>query len=219
MDELTELILKNKKFIYYIANKFPNYPNKEELFQVGAIGFQKGYQNYDPSRNVKLTTHLYKYIFGEMSKFIQSDRQIKCGRDLIKIASQIEKVSILLTQKLGREPSLKEICDSIGFDEKLALMALESTYKVRSTDEVIYQDGKDIILADFIKDKEVVIDSLLELKTALSRLEPKERLLIMKRYFSDLTQMETAKEMGMTQVQVSREESKILEKMRTKMAA
>lgn len=220
MDELTKLIIENQRFIYYIANKFPNYPNKEDLFQVGAIGFQKGYKCYDPSRNVKLTTHLYKYIFGEMSKFIQKDRSLKCGRDLIKIASQIEKTSILLTQRFMREPSLTEVCAYLGIEEKLALMALESNYKVRSTDEIIYQDGKDRVLGDFISDtKYTDIDSLLELKEALSKLGPKERLLIQKRYFSNLTQSETAKELGMSQVQVSRKESKILEKMRSKMVA
>lgn len=220
MDELTKLIIENQKFIYYIANKFPNYPNKEDLFQVGAIGFQKGYACYDPNRGVKLTTHLYKYIFGEMSKFIQKDRSVKCGRDLIKIASQIEKASILLTQRIMREPSLVEVCAYLGIEEKLALMALESNYKVRSTDEIIYQDGKDRVLGDFISDtKYTDIDSLLELKEALSKLSPTERLLIEKRYFSDLTQSETARELGMSQVQVSRKESKILEKMRSKMVA
>ncbi len=220
MDELTRLIVENQKFIYYIANRFPNYPNKEDLFQVGAIGFQKGYESFDPNRGVKLTTHLYKYIFGEMSKFIQSDRSLKCGRDLIRIASQIEKASILLTQKLMREPSLQEICLSLDLDEKLALMALESTYKVHSTDEIIYTSEKDMVLGDFISDTKVVdMDSLLELKNALSKLEKEERLLIEKRYFADLTQTETAKALGISQVQVSRKETKILEKMRSKMVA
>lgn len=155
-----------------------------------------------------------------MSKFIRSDRPLKCGRDLLKIASQIDKASTLLTQKLMREPSLKEICFYLGLDERLALSALESTYLVRSTDEVVIHGDKDMVLADFISDsKKLDIDSLLELKNALSKLEPNERLLIEKRYFSDLTQMETAKALGMSQVQVSRKESKILEKMRSKMVA
>ena len=155
-----------------------------------------------------------------MSKFIQSDRSLKCGRDLIRIASQIEKASILLTQKLMREPSLQEICLSLDLDEKLALMALESTYKVHSTDEIIYTSEKDMVLGDFISDTKVVdMDSLLELKNALSKLEKEERLLIEKRYFADLTQTETAKALGISQVQVSRKETKILEKMRSKMVA
>ena len=220
MDELTRLIIENQKFIYYIANKFPNYPNKEDLFQVGAIGFQKGYESFDPTRGVKLTTHLYKYIFGEMSKFVQNDRSLKCGRDLIRIASQMEKASILLTQRFMREPSLKEICFYLNIDEKLALMALESTYRVHSTDEIVYESDKDMVLSDFISDTKVVdIDSLLELRSALSKLKEEERVLIEKRYFEDLTQSETAKVLGINQVQVSRKETKILEKMKSKMVA
>lgn len=220
MDELTKLIVENEKFIYYIANKFPNYPSKEDLFQVGAIGFQKGYQSFDPSRGVKLTTHLYKYIFGEMSQFIQKDRALKYGRDLTRLASSMERASVLLTQKLMREPSLEEICAYLQIEKSVALQALESTYKVHSMDEIVYQGDTDMILADFLSDKKVVdMDSLLELKAALSKLKEEERELIEKRYFSDLTQMETAKALGMSQVQVSRKETKILAKMRSKMAS
>lgn len=218
-EELNTIICENQNLIYYIAQFFKNYPNKDDLFQVGAMGLVKAYKKYDPTMNVKLTTFAYPYILGEMKKLVREDKSMKISRDISKLSLMIEKANILLTQKWMREPTTLELATYLNIPEEYIIRSIQSTYMVRSTDEPVNTEGKEMTYADVIASPSIDIDRNLMLKEELSKLTPFERKLIEKRYFRDLTQSETAASLGESQVQVSRKEQKILTKMRSGMVA
>lgn len=216
--DLTNLIMENQNLIYSIIHYFEGYGNKEDLFQVGAMGLIKAYKKYDPSMGTKFTTYAYPYILGEMKKLITEDKEIKINRDLSRLSTKIEKASILLTQQLMREPYIYELADFLELPEKTILEAMQSRGKVQSIDEPINQEGKKITLHDTIGQIEhLSLDTLIALKSELENLTPFERELIERRYINNLTQSETANILGMSQVQVSRKEQKVLTKLRNRL--
>ena len=221
MDQnLEQIIEENKNLIYSISHYFENYPNKEDLFQAGVIGLITAYKNYDASFNNKFTTYAYTYILGEMKKFVREDKGIKISRDITKLNLQIEKATILLTQKLMRQPTTREIANYLEIDEYFIAEAMKSINVLQSLDEPINDNGKQITLYDTISEKRNSnIDELIALRNELSLLPDLERTLIEQRYLNDMTQTETAKVLGMTQVQVSRKEQKVLMKLKDKLAA
>lgn len=215
MENLNDLIINNQNLIYSIAGYFKNYPNKEDLFQVGCVGLIKAYKKYDASYETKFTTYAYTYIFGEMKKYVREDREVKISRDITKFNLKIEKASILLTQKLKRVPTTKELSDYLEVDEKYIIDAIKSRSSAISLDEPIMSDGKDISPYELIADKKREdIDAILDLRRELSKLSDTDKKLIDERYNKDYTQSEVATNLGMTQVQVSRLESKILKKLK-----
>lgn len=220
MDNLTNLVLENKNLIYKISTFFTSYSNKEDLFQVGCVGLINAYKKYDGSFNTKFSTYAYPFILGEMNNYVKKDRGIKISRDVTRLNSMIEKSCILLTQKLMREPSINEISSYLGIDECLVVDALISRYPIRSVDSVINDDGKEMTLLDTIADiQSMDINTLIALKEELSKLSDDEKQLINDRYVKDLTQSEVAYNMGISQVQVSRKEQKVLRKLRDGLVA
>ena len=153
MDNLTNLVLENKNLIYKISTFFTGYSNKEDLFQVGVVGLINAYKKYDDSFNTKFSTYAYPYILGEMNNYVKRDKGIKIGRDVSRINSKIEKASMLLTQRLMREPSVSELSSFLEIDECLVVDAIISRYPTLSVDSVIFSDGKDITLLDTIPEK------------------------------------------------------------------
>ncbi len=219
LEQITE---ESKNLIYSIShlNYFKNYPNKEDLFQAGAKGLTTAYKKYNTNFNTKFTTYAYKYILGEMKKFVREDKGIKISRDITKLNLQIEKASILLTQKLMRQPTIKEISNYLEIDEYFIAEAMQSTNVLQSLDEPINNDGKQITLYDSVSEQRTNnLDDLIALRNELSLLPELERELIEQRYMCDMTQTETAQILGMTQVQVSRKEKKVLMKLKDKLAA
>jgi len=215
MDNLTNLVLENKNLIYKISTFFTGYSNKEDLFQVGVVGLINAYKKYDESYNTKFSTYAYPYILGEMNNYVKKDRGIKISRDISRINSKIEKASMLLTQKLMREPSVSELASFLEIDECLVVDAMISRYPTLSVDNVISSDGKDVTLLDIIPDIDSMdINTLVALKEELSKLSQDELSLINDRYMRDLTQSEIASNRGISQVQVSRQEQKVLRKLR-----
>jgi len=215
MDNLTNLILENKNLIYKITTFFTNYSNKEDLFQVGVIGLINAYKKYDSSFNTKFSTYAYPFIWGEINQYVKNDRGIKISRDISCLNSKIEKASMLLTQKLMREPSILEISKFLEIDESLVVNAMISRYPTFSLDSVIGSEGKEIILLDTIPDiNGMDVNTLIALRDELSKLSDEERKIINARYVNDLTQSQVASSMGMSQVQVSRKEQKVLKKLR-----
>lgn len=216
MDNLTNIVLENKNLIYKISTFFTGYSNKEDLFQVGVVGLINAYKRYDDSFNTKFSTYAYPYILGEMNNYVKRDKGIKISRDVSRINSKIEKASMLLTQKFMREPSVSELASFLEIDECLVVDAIISRYPIRSVDSVISDDGKELTLLDTIPDIDSMdINTLIALKEGLSKLSQDEFNLINDRYMRDLTQSEVASNMGMSQVQVSRKEQKVLKKLRS----
>ncbi len=217
---LEQVIEENKNLIYSISHYFENYPNKEDLFQAGVMGLITAYKNYDASFNNKFTTYAYTYILGEMKKFVREDKGIKISRDITKLNLQIEKATILLTQKLMRQPTIKELSNYLEIDEYFIAEAMKSINVLQSLDEPLNNDGKQITLYDSVSEQKVNnLDELIALRNELSLLPDLERTLIEQRYMCDMTQTETAEILGMTQVQVSRKEQKVLMKLKDKLAA
>lgn len=217
---LEQIIEENKNLIYSISHYFENYPNKEDLFQAGVMGLITAYKNYDASFNNKFTTYAYTYILGEMKKFVREDKGIKISRDITKLNLQIEKATILLTQRLMRQPTIKELSNYLEIDEYFIAEAMKSINVLQSLDEPLNNDGKQITLYDSVSEQKVNnLDELIALRNELELLPDLERNLIEQRYMCDMTQTETAEALGMTQVQVSRKEQKVLMKLKDKLAA
>lgn len=216
---MEQLILENKNLIYSITRYFEKYVNKEDLFQAGCIGMIMAYKNYDPNLDVKFTTYAYPYILGEMKKLVREDKSLKISRSIQLLNLKIEKARIILTQKLMREPNLLELSDFLEVPEEMVSEAINSTKIVYSIDEPLNMEGKNITLEDTIgKMDNLYLDDLIQLREELTTLSPLEKTIIEQRYMNDLTQQETAKKLGISQVQVSRNEKKVLIKLKNKLS-
>lgn len=208
--ELKELILSNQRLIYSIVSKFQG--DKEDLFQVGCIGLINAYRNYDSLYETKFTTYAYPYIFGEIYQYVLKNKNIGVSHELMKLNKAINKAHDFLVQKYNREPS----------DLELSLFLEIPTYKIaeaRNALDVLSLDDDrgDFNLYDLISLEGIPKDDLILLRDALNKLDEKEKELIIKRYFYNMTQSEIAKEIGVNQVKVSREEGKVLTKLKSYM--
>lgn len=207
------LIEQYKDRIYKIISRIPYY-DKEDLFQVGCIGLIKAYRNYDPSKNVKFFSYAYKYILGEIKTYVRENRNIKVSRDLYKLSGKIEEARNIISQKLMRNPTIDEIALFLEMDPNDIQQALINNYNTTSLDKVVTDDENDACLYDVIPDIENMSkEDLLDLKESIDKLDDNSKKLIELRYVGNYTQSETANIMGMTQVQVSRKESKVLQKL------
>lgn len=214
-----EQIMKYQSYIMSLTRDFEGYKNKEDLFQVGCMGLIKAYEKFNPNYGVKFSTYAYSYILGEMKKLVRTDKGIKISRDITKLNLKIEKARVLLFQKLMRPPTTKEISEFLEIDELLIIDSLQAVNIIQSMDDPIQVSSKEVTLHDYIGDKQIDMDLLLALKEELSHLTEEERKIIEGRYFYDFTQGELAEKLGMTQVQVSRKEKKIKQRMKEQLAA
>lgn len=212
---IEQAIYDNQRMVYAISNYFKNYKNKEDLYQAGYLGIINACKNYNPDQGCKFSTYAYSYILGEMRKLVREDKGIKVSRQISKLNLMIEKAYILLSQKLMRNPSTCEIASYLEIDEYLVNEALLSNNLIKSIDEPV-SDDVNCTLQEVIGYSDN-IDDLILLKDNLCKLNDNERELINNRYIKDLTQSETSDLMNMTQVQVSRKEKKILQKLKAQM--
>lgn len=219
-EELSKLINDNENLIYRITHYFSNYLNKEDLFQVGCIGLIKAYQNYKEDYGTKFSTYAYPYILGEIKKYVREDKGIKISRDISKLNLKIERANLILSQKLMRIPTYKELSEYLGIDEYYISEALCTSNVLQSLDQPIANEGKDLTLYDTVPKIETLdLDTLLTLKNELLKLDKEEYQIITDHYLKDRTQSEIADSLGINQVQVSRCEQKILKKLRTRMSS
>lgn len=217
METLEELLEKNKNLIYSLANCFNG--NKDDLFQVGVIGFINAYNNYKPTEGIKFTTYAYKYIWGEMKKFTREDKTIKINRSIESLNRKIEEAYNFLTQKLMREPSIKELSMFTEIEEHYIEEALMSRNGIKSLDDTVGND-ENLLVYEVISSKDSLsIEDLVIMREALASLDEDEKYLIESRYLQDKTQSEVSNMLGTNQVQVSRREQKVLEKLKHYMAA
>ena len=213
--ELEDIILNNINLINKAAHYFKNYSNKEDLINAGVIGMINAYYKYDETYNTKFTTYAFDYIIGEMKKCIRNDKSIKVSRNISSLYLKIERVKELLTQKYNREPSIKEISSFLEIDENYIIEAINSVNNIDSLDSVVSTDSKDLHLYDVIPSKNKDIDILIDLENGLNKLNKNDLKLIKYRYYKELSQQQTAKLLGMSQVQVSRNEKKIIKQLKT----
>ena len=213
-EEITTLVKQYERLIYKIANKFsPKYPI-EDLFQVGVIGLINAKKNYKSNQGTKFTTYAYQYVLGEMLDFIKKDRTIKVSKDSLKIYKLYEQAKETLAQRKKQIPTFSEICEFLELDEETVYDAIKMSEYVLSTDSSLREDENTTFIETCGEDRREIIDSLLDLKMELMSLPEFERKLVDLRYFKDYTQSETATILGISQVQVSRNEKHILAKIK-----
>ena len=213
---VTDRIIDNyEKLVYSIINKYSFFGEIDDLYQVGMMGLLKACENYNSEFNTKFSTYAHTYILGEVLKYIRDNKAVRTSRDLIRLNSRIEKAREILSQKLMREVSNSEIASFLEIDEKLVDEAIIASNHVKSLDYELNDEGKELNLYDSIKYDEKGFDSeIIDLKDSLESLDEEERRLIRYRYFDDKTQSEISSELGISQVQVSRKEAKILQKLK-----
>lgn len=208
------------KMIYSIAHKYSFGSDFEDLCQVGQVGLLKAYENYDKDVGSNFSSYAYLYIKGEILKYIRENRVIKVSKDMLTLNKSILKAKEVLSQKMMRIPTNTELAMFLEIDEEKINEALISCEYVKSLDYELNDDGRELTMYDSIKyDEKGYNDNILDLKDELNKLSIEERKLIIERYYNDKSQQETSKELGISQVQVSRNEAKILTKLRNKLAS
>ena len=213
------LVEENMGLVYTIVRRFAGRGHEmEDLIQIGSIGLIKAIDKFNSAFDVKFSTYAVPMIAGEIKRFLRDDGMIKVSRSLKETAGKAYMAKEALEKKYGREPTLEEISEEIGAAREDIVLAMESAAEVESLHKTIYQgDGNAISLMDKLEEQgnpnEEVLNHMV-LNDVIQTLHEEERILIRLRYFEDKTQMEVARALGMSQVQVSRYEKKILKKMR-----
>jgi RNA polymerase sporulation-specific sigma factor len=215
-----QLIKENSGLIWSVVKKFAKRGYEpDDLYQIGAIGLLKCIRKFDASFDVKFSTYAIPMIIGEIKRFLRDDGIIKVSRPMKELATKSRYMTEALTAKLGRQPTINELAAEIGTTTEELIVATEATHDVESLHATIYQgDGSPIFLIDKVaqtKDDSDHAVNILALKQLIERLKPKERQVMILRYFQDKTQMEVAKAIGVSQVQVSRIEKKVLQSLKT----
>lgn len=213
------LVEENTGLIWSVVKRFQGRGyDKEDLFQIGSIGLLKCIDNFDLERKVKFSTYAVPLIMGEIKRFLRDDGFVKVSRSLKEASYKIKREKEHYEKLYNREPTLKEIATTLDMDESDILMAMESGQDVCSLHQVIYQnEGDEIHLEDKLEQQSDLIEQTVDniyIQELLQKLNEQERKLIELRYFQNQTQAVIAGIMGISQVQVSRMEKKILEKLR-----
>ena len=190
----------------------------EDLIQLGSIGLLKAVDKFDVSQEVQFSTYAVPMIAGEIRRFLRDDGMVKVSRSLRERQYHIYMLQQELERKWGREPTVQELAIQSGLPVEELVLAMESKTEVESLQRSVYQkDGQELQLMDRLQEEKNGQEEVLNriyLKELLDTLEEKERLLIHRRYFQEKTQLELAVEFGVSQVQISRMEKKILKKLR-----
>ena len=214
-----QLVEENVGLIWCVVKRFYGRGlENEDLFQIGSIGLLKAIDKFDLSYDVKFSTYAVPMIVGEIKRFLRDDGMIKVSRTLKELSYKIFQTREKLLDLLGREPTIEELAEKMQIDKEEIVEALEAGSEVESIYKPIHQkEGNEIRLMDKLEEKEhreeKILDHML-LQQLLGTLEKEERTLIYMRYFQDKTQSQVGKELGISQVQVSRMEKKIMENLR-----
>ena len=204
-----EELLDYEGLIYSIISKYPRRYDRDDLYQVGMIGLIDAYNHFDNTMGTKFSTFAYYYIVGEVNKYIRESSSLKVSKELIDLNKKIINARELMIQKLGREPTNLEISLYLDVEESMVDNALIANDEVESIDSSFNQ----------FKSYDDTSADVLDLRDEIEKLDECEKKIIVDRYFNELTQNEISKKLGISQVQVSRNETKILQKLKTKLCA
>lgn len=223
-----KLVLENIGLVYSVSRRFAGRGYElEDINQIGTIGLIKAIDKFDDSFDVRFSTYAVPMIAGEIKRFLRDDGMLKVSRSLKENGYRIKKASDKLVSQNGREATIEELAAATELSVEDVVMALEANTDVESIYRTIYQnDGNEVYLVDklsgssgdTVKDEfagaqEQLLNSIL-LEQLLAELDELEGKLIMLRYFKEMTQTQVADKLGISQVQVSRLEKKILKKLR-----
>ncbi len=221
-----QLVEENMGLVWSIVKRFSGRgTDMEDLFQIGAMGLIKAIDKFDTSFEVKFSTYAVPMIAGEIKRFLRDDGMVKVSRTLKENCWKIHRETEGFRQQKGREPTMEELSELTGLLPEEIAMAIESAAEVESIYKTIPQkDGSEVCLLDRMESQsqgggmqqllnKVVLEQLLE------ELPQEERRLIVMRYLQEKTQSEVAKVMGVSQVQISRLEKRILRQLREKLVS
>lgn len=218
-DAKAQLVEDNMGLVLSVAKRFYNRGyDKDDINQLGAMGLIRSIDNFDLSQNVRFSTYAVPVIMGEIKRFLRDDGPLKVSRTIKQTASRIAHFIETEQKTKGTSPGVEDIAAALSIKSEDVLNALEAT----STPQSFFSPspGGDLCLADILRSSsgESEILTAIDIKSALSSLESRERSIVIMRYYLDKTQAEVAKKIGVSQVQVSRLEKKILEKLKRNLA-
>lgn len=218
------LINCNLKLVFNLVKRFQNRGYElEDLFQVGCIGLMKAIDKFDLNYEVKFSTYAVPMIVGEIRRFLRDDNPVKVSRSVKEAAYRVQKIRERLCKRLGREPSIGEVAAELGMSREEVVTALEAAQSPTSIYETLHQDdGDPIYLLDQLESEangEMPLLERMAVKELLLNLPERDRRILTWRFFEDLTQVEVARRLGLSQVQVSRLERQALKKLKDLMEA
>ena len=222
--EMDRLIRENNGLIWSIVKRFMNRGYEvEDLYQIGCMGFIKSIKRFDTNFEVKLSTYSVPYILGEIKRFIRDDGPIKVSRSIKDLNVKINELKKHYLIKTGKEITIEEICKELKVQKEDVIIAMESTNTIESIEGAATsenKDGKQMTIFEKIstgRNEEEIITNKMVVKQLINELEDRDKEIIMLRFFKERTQTEVAKILGISQVQVSRIERKILNNMKMKL--
>ena len=221
---MSNLVVNNSGLIWSIVKRFTGrgYEN-DDLYQIGCLGLIKAIKRFDTSLDIQLSTYAVPYILGEIKRFIRDDGIIKVSRSTKELAIKIKMIQKEYLDKNGVEININQIAEILKLPKEELAFALESTRPVDSIyeeDNKGSQDERKIIdkLPCNINEAEKIIDKI-ALRELISELDDREKQIILLRFYKEQTQSQVGKTLGITQVQVSRIEKKVLERMKLRLEA
>lgn len=219
-DARDKLICGNLRLVLSVIQRFTSRgENPDDLFQVGCIGLIKAIDNFDPAQEVRFSTYGVPMIIGEIRRFLRDNNALRVSRSLRDTAYKAMQARERLEKQLGREPTVNEIAQQAGLSRREVTAALESVVEPLSLEEPLYTDGGDAMyVIDQVRDPDGEDSwiSGLQFRETVASLTPREKRIMELRYLKGETQMEVAREIGISQAQVSRLEKAALEQFRSK---
>lgn len=211
-----QLLQENSGLIWSVVRRFYGRGEQEDLYQLGAIGLLKCIEKFDFNYDVKFSTYAVPMIMGEIRRFLRDDGTIKVSRSLKELAYRAKQLEENILKAENREPSVTELANKLSVEKEDLIFALESVKDVESLYAAKRKEDGSMQLIDQLADhseNEKMLERI-SLKEALTHLDAKERQIIIMRYFQDKTQTDVAKCIGISQVQVSRIEKRVLQQMK-----
>ncbi len=221
-DAKQRLIEENSPLIKSVIKRYKNKGLEyDDLYQLGSMGFLKAINNFEPSFNVRFSTYCVPMIIGEIKRFLRDDGSIKVSRAIKSLNIQISRYIDDYVKKNQKKPTLSEISKRFDIDECEVVFTMDSSKMPISIYTPVSDDSKSALLVDSMTEESVIGEEMIDnisLKSTLNSLESRDKQIILLRYFQDKTQSEIAQELKISQVQVSRLENKILEKLKQKLS-
>ena len=219
---MTKLVTENSNLIWSIVTRFKDRGYEiEDLYQIGCIGFIKSIKRFDTNYEEKLSTYAVPYILGEIKRFIRDDGPVKVSRSIKELSYKIKLIQNEYITKKGRDIQIEELAKLLKVSKEDIVIAMDSNNTVESIDRRV-NDSDDLTIMDKLKsnvDQEKDIVNKITIKTLIEGLDEKSKKIIMLRYYRGKTQSQVAELLGVTQVQVSRLEKKILSSMKHKLCS
>lgn len=219
---LERLVLNNNGLIWSIVKRFSGRGYElEDLYQIGCLAFIKAIKRFDANFETQITTYAVPYILGEIKKFIRDDNPVKISRSIKELSMKINLIQNESMSRNGKELNINELAEILKVDREEIIIATESSRCIESLDKETNDEDKRSLIDTIVsnKDEEQSIVNKLTIKELLGKLEKREKEIILLRYYKGKTQSQVGKILGITQVQVSRIEKKVLDRMRYSLEA